>query len=159
MMQRPSVALRRIDRSELARRGRLTADVLERFLRDADDLVIAEKDRSALRVCIRIAVESDAEFQRILARQNKMEWTEDIDYLCDSIESGVEFFSTFRALVEPVSGLKFDRPLRASSLRLLLRQHHRDFRCLRSARATFAERASALIRAIKVELTFWGHFW
>jgi hypothetical protein len=153
------VTLRRPNRIELDRRSKLIANVLKLFLRDADDLVINDGDRSALRVCIRIAVESDSEFQQILAQRNNVEWTDDIDYLCDSIESGVEFFSTFKALVEPVTGVKFDRPLRASSLRLLLRQHHRDFRRLCSTRAPFAERASALMRLIKVEIIFWGHLW
>jgi hypothetical protein len=114
-------------------------------------------DREALRIVIRIALESDKTFRRLLRGNGRIKPNSETDYLCGTIRAGIDFF----AIVIQTCGVIRDvtLPRTTGTVRKILAEHGRQLRRLGRPDLTFAERLSTLLALIHIETVFWGQFW
>jgi hypothetical protein len=149
------------ERAEWARRRKVVAAIdslIGREDADNDLPALDNDDREALRVVLRIASESDTVFRQILRRRGSVRWNERVDYLCDSIRSGMDFFAIVKQTARTLEGIE---PLqqRSERLRDLLTRHTRLFKRIQARDLGLSERLSIVLQLIQIELIFFGHFW
>lgn len=143
-----------------SRRTRVLA-IEQLFARDDVERprLLTPKDRLALRATLWLAVECEAEFER-LRRGRRLSRTYEVDYLCDSIRGTLDAVDDIKALGRIVTGVSVTHPIvGASSLPSLLREHGRLYKSLVVSRRDLAARLSALIKLTQIELIFLGHMW
>jgi hypothetical protein len=126
---------------------------------DADQpAALDEKDREAVRVVVRIAAESDGVFRAISRKDGPVGRTAKVDHLCDSIEAGMDFFSTVKQSARIIQGVKLPRTKRGS-VRSILVEHAKLFEHLQRRNLGLPRRLSILLELIRIELIFFGHVW
>lgn len=116
-----------------------------------------EKDREAIHITLRIALESDTTFRALLRRKDPLAPTAQTDYLCGTIRSGIDFFSVVMQTAVGIRGVVV--PRRSGSLRQLMVEHGKYLRLLEQPKLSLGPRLSLLVALIRVELMFFGYSW
>lgn len=151
--------LRRDSEVIAAQRTVKKVEALFRLTDSGDEPSLDEQDYEALRVCVRVMTECHFSFQRIPHRAIVTRSVE-LEYLCDTIRSGMDCFERIRSLANVLRGVRFKRPKTLNiSLKGVVAEHTSLFEKLDSPKLSLSKRLSVLVDAIQLELVFFGVMW
>jgi hypothetical protein len=135
---------------------RLLADLIWR-----DDVeeptALADDDREAIQVVLRIALESNDAFGKVLRQKGPVWRTDELDHLCDSIRAGIDFFAVVKQTANCIRDVT--PPHTTGSLRQMMLQHRKCLAPLRDPKLSLPKRLSLLLVMIRIELIVFGHLW
>jgi hypothetical protein len=158
-MSKQAWKLQRGSEATVARRKVREVESLFRLADSSDEPALNEGDYEALGVAVRIMTECDFAFRRIPNR-TRITRSVELEYLCDTIQSGMDSFETIKGLARLVRGIRFKRPKTSDiSLEQIIAEHLDLFERLGSPKLSFAKRLSVLVDAIQLELVFFGIMW
>jgi hypothetical protein len=151
--------LQRDSEAVAAQRMVKKVEALFRLDDSSDEPSLDEQDCEALRVCVRIMTECDFSFRRI-PRRAMLTRSSELEYLCDTIRSGMDSFERIKSLASVLRGVRIKRPKTSNiSLQEVIAKHASLFERLGSPKLSLAKRLSIVVDAIQLELVFLGVMW
>lgn len=129
------------------------------FWRDdvEEPAALERDDREAIRVILRIALESDVAFRNVLRRKGSIDLTDELDYVCDSIQAGMDFFALVKEKGAIIRDVK--TPRESGSLRHMMLKHGKYLRLLRDPKPGLPRRISLLLALVRINLIVFAHLW
>lgn len=134
---------------------------LETLIFDADTEeppVLDEEDRKYVHIAVRIAVQSDIAFRRLLRRRDPLARTDYTEDLCIDIRSGMDFYASLMSLTGYLRGATAPRRP-TGSLRQVMIAHGKTLRRLAGSNADLPGLMSLLVELIQLELVWFASSW